>query len=141
MCRQKLIGQNESIMFLSAAGTLVYKKLEKGETVTVDSRSVLAFEDSVTLGITPNGRCCTCTICGGEGCCSTTLTGPGKVSATFREVQFLSSRTITKSRLTLLSIQVFMQSMNFTKFKEAVQVTVMEDDTRGGGGGDKFGIH
>ena len=41
----------------------------------------------------------------GEGCCSTTLTGPGKV---------------------------YMQSMNFQKFKEAVTVTVMEDDTRGG---------
>lgn len=76
--RQKLSGSDDSIAFLAAGGTLVYRNLEPGETVTVDSRSVVAFEQSVTLGITPNGRLCTC-LFGGEGCFSTTMTGPGRV--------------------------------------------------------------
>lgn len=74
--RQKITGTSESIAFLAAGGTLVYRKLEAGEQVIVDSRSVLAIEDSVKLGIISNGRFCTC-CCGGEGCFSTTLTGPG----------------------------------------------------------------
>lgn len=79
-CRQKLEGSIDSIAFLAAGGTLVYKHLEAGETITVDTNSVVAFEDSVTLGIIPNGRLCglTC-LCGGEGLFSTTLTGPGRV--------------------------------------------------------------
>jgi uncharacterized protein (AIM24 family) len=77
-CRQKITGSTESIAFLAAGGTLVFRQLEPNETITVDTRSVVAMEDSVTLGITSNGRFCTC-LCGGEGCCSTTLTGPGKV--------------------------------------------------------------
>jgi uncharacterized protein (AIM24 family) len=56
----------------------VYRQLADNETITVDSRSVVAFEESVTLGITPNGRICMCCL-GGEGCFATTLTGPGKV--------------------------------------------------------------
>jgi uncharacterized protein (AIM24 family) len=78
----------------------VTKELGSGETVVVDSGSVLAYDSNVYLGITPNGKCCTI-CCGGEGCCSTTLTGPGKV---------------------------WMQSLNFQKFREAVQVTVYEED-------------
>lgn len=77
-CRQKITGDDNSLVFLAAGGTLVYKKLEEGETVTVDSRSVVAIEESVHLDIVSNGRFCTC-CCGGEGCFSTTLTGPGKV--------------------------------------------------------------
>jgi uncharacterized protein (AIM24 family) len=78
----------------------VTKELDANETVVVDTGSVLAYDSGVALGITPNGKCCTC-FCGGEGCCSTTLTGPGKV---------------------------WMQSLNFQKFKNAVQVTVNEED-------------
>ena len=78
--------------------------LQAGETVTVDTRSVVAIEESVELGIVLNGKFCTCFL-GGEGCFSTTLTGPGKV---------------------------FLQSMCFSKFSAAVQQTVMED--RGSGG-------
>jgi uncharacterized protein (AIM24 family) len=77
-CRQKIGGTQDSIAFLAAGGTLLYRNLEPGELIIVDSRSVVAIENSVTIGITSNGRCCMC-FCGGEGCCSTTLTGPGKV--------------------------------------------------------------
>jgi uncharacterized protein (AIM24 family) len=86
-------------LFVAAGGTPVYKYLNDGETITVDSRSVSMIENSVSLGITPNGRLCMCCF-GGEGCCSTTLTGPGKV---------------------------FMQSMPFIKFQQAVQQTVIDD--------------
>jgi len=77
-CRQKISGTQDSIAFLNAGGTIVYRDLQAGETITVDSRSVVALEKEVELGITSNGRFCTC-LCGGEGCFSTTLTGPGKV--------------------------------------------------------------
>lgn len=77
-CRQKITGGTDSVAFLSAGGTVVYRQLKEGETITVDSRSVVAMEEGVTLGIAPNGRFCMCCF-GGEGCFSTTLTGPGKV--------------------------------------------------------------
>jgi uncharacterized protein (AIM24 family) len=77
-CRQKISGTDSSIAFLSAGGTIIFRYLKAGERIVVDTRSVVGFEDSVELGITPNGRCCTC-LFGGEGCFSTTLTGPGKV--------------------------------------------------------------
>lgn len=77
-CRQKIRGQRDSIAFLAAGGTIVYRNLDHDEIITVDSRSVVAIEDSVKLGIVPNGRLCMCLL-GGEGCFSTTLTGPGKV--------------------------------------------------------------
>jgi uncharacterized protein (AIM24 family) len=83
--------------------------LKTGETIIVDSRSVVAIESTIELGLVSNGRCCTCCL-GGEGCFSTTLTGPGKI---------------------------FMQSMNFQKFQDAVQTTVIDDrgSSSGGGGG------
>lgn len=78
LCRQKITGADESIAFLAAGGTIVYKNIKAGETVTIDTNSVVAYEDSIELGITPNGKLCTC-ICGGEGCFSTTMTGPGRI--------------------------------------------------------------
>jgi uncharacterized protein (AIM24 family) len=78
LCRQKLTASDESIAFLAAGGTILYRCLEADETITVDTASIVAFEQSVKMGITPNGRLCTC-LCGGEGLFSTTLTGPGKV--------------------------------------------------------------
>lgn len=78
--RQKITGADDSIAFLAAGGTVVYAQLEAGETITVDTKSVLAIEDTVELGITSNGRMCSLTCCcGGEGIFSTTLTGPGRV--------------------------------------------------------------
>lgn len=99
-CRQKISGSDDSIAFLSAGGTIIYRSLADGETITVDSRSILAYDETAELGIALNGRLCTC-FCGGEGCFSTTLTGPG---------------------------QVWLQSMNFSKFQAAVQVTIQEDE-------------
>jgi len=102
LCRQKITASDGSVAFLAAGGTIVYRSLKEGETITVDTKSVVAYEESVELGITPNGQLCTC-LFGGEGCFSTTLTGPGRV---------------------------YMQSYGFSKFAAAVQQTVMED--RGG---------
>jgi len=102
VCRQKISGSEDSIAFVTAGGTIVYKELGEDETIIVDSGSVLAHDETVQLGITPNGRFCTF-LCGGEGCCSTTLSGPGKV---------------------------WMQSMNFQKFKNNMQFTVNEDDIK-----------
>jgi uncharacterized protein (AIM24 family) len=103
LCRQKLTGSDNSIAFLNAGGTIVYRNLKSGETITVDSGSVVGFEDTVELGITFNGKmcgCCTC-CCGGEGCCSTTMSGPGKV---------------------------YMQSMSFARFSAAVAQTIERDE-------------
>lgn len=101
-CRQKLTGRDDSIAFLAGGGTIMYRNLQEGETIVVDTNSVLAFEESVKLGITPNGRiCCSLTCCcGGEGICSSTLSGPGRV---------------------------YLQSFCFEKFAEAVQQVAMED--------------
>ena len=104
-CRQKITGPDKSIAFLNAGGTIVHRNLQDGERIIVDSRSLLAFEEDVGLGVAFNGRCCTCFF-GGEGCCSTTLTGPG---------------------------QVYMQSMTFTKFAAAVQVAVDQEEMDRGG--------
>jgi len=107
-CRQKITGGHDSVAFLAAGGTVVKRVLNDGETIIVDSASVVAYEDTVELGIASNGKFCTCCL-GGEGCFSTTLTGPGSV---------------------------WMQSMNFTKFRNAVQVTVYEEEMDRGEGGD-----
>jgi len=106
VCRQKLTGSDDSIAFLSAGGTIVYRQLKSGETVIVDSQSILAYDETVQIGLSLNGRLCTC-CCGGEGIFSTTLTGPG---------------------------QIWMQSSNFQKFTDAVQQTVVEDDKMDRGG-------
>jgi uncharacterized protein (AIM24 family) len=64
--------------FLAAGGTLLQKDLADNETLVVDSNSLVAFQDTVKLGVRPSGNLCTC-CCGGEGCVNTTVTGPGKV--------------------------------------------------------------
>jgi hypothetical protein len=76
--RQKITGTTPSLAFLNAGGTIVYKQLHDQETITVDTTSIIAMEETVQMGIVPNGRCCTMAF-GGECCFSTTLTGPGKV--------------------------------------------------------------
>jgi len=80
-CRQKIEGTDDSVAFLAAGGTVVYANLKEGETITVDTESILAIEESVQMGVISNGRiCCSLTCCcGGEGIFSTTLTGPGRV--------------------------------------------------------------
>eukprot|EP00978_Attheya_sp_CCMP212_P020092 scaffold57136_cov47-Attheya_sp.AAC.2 len=115
LCRQKITGGNSGVAFMAAGGTILQRDLQANETITVDGGSVVMFEDSVQLGIIPSGRLGMC-CCGGEGCFNTTLSGPGKV---------------------------WLQSMNFLKFQNAVRQTVMEDrqgaDGDDGGGGDDYG--
>lgn len=78
MCRQKIKGEPDSVAFLAAGGTIVVKELGPGETFILDPKSLVAFEDSMSLCVTPTGGCSMC-CWGGEGCCYSTLTGPGKV--------------------------------------------------------------
>lgn len=106
LCRQKLnrtSGGNPGMVFLNAGGTIVMKDLGVDETVTVDGGSVLAYEDTVQLGVVYAGRCFTCCF-GGEGFFNTTMKGPGKI---------------------------YMQSMNIYRYANAVTTTVVEE--RGGG--------
>lgn len=89
-CRQKIEGSDDSIAFLAAGGTVVYASLKEGETITVDTQSLLAIEESVKMGIVSNGRLCSITCCcGGEGIFSTTLTGPGRVYMQVRRPSML----------------------------------------------------
>ncbi|GMI08389.1 hypothetical protein TrVE_jg9199 [Triparma verrucosa] len=75
MCRQSLDG--EGTAFLAAGGTILVKELKEGETLIVDSESVVGFQDTIGFGITPN-QFCTCCF-GGEGMCNATMEGPGTV--------------------------------------------------------------
>jgi len=73
--RQALEG--EGTAFVAAGGTILTKVLADGETLRVDSDAVVAYSDSVSFGVRPNGPLTACF--GGEGCCNTTMTGPGTV--------------------------------------------------------------
>jgi len=77
-CVRQTVGGNGTA-FLAAMGTIMVKKLEAGETVLVDTYSVVAWSKSTTLGIklVSDNPCVMC--CGGEGLFNTTLTGPGEV--------------------------------------------------------------
>ena len=142
-CRQKLVAapntdtnstnttSTTTTVFLAAGGTVVVRQLAPLERITVDSRSVVAMEETVRLGIVPNGKFCMC-CCGGEGCCSTTLTGPGKVflqvcaglscmHACCSRVYFVLVHTETSPLSQLFSSLFVLQSMTFQKFKDAVQ--------------------
>merc|ERR1719198_1729601 len=59
-------------------GELVMKYVPDGETVVVDTESVVAWEDTVKMSIRKTGGCCAM-CCGGEGLFNTTLTGPGTI--------------------------------------------------------------
>ena len=74
MCRQTISGA-PGTAFVQATGTVERKNLKSGETLVVDSYSLVAWHDA-TLGVRPVGTCGAC-CCGGEGCCYTTITGPG----------------------------------------------------------------
>ena len=70
--RQTVSGDGTA--FLAAMGTLQTKRLDVGEVLIVDTHSLVAWEETVTMGIRQNANCCTC-CCGGEGFFNTTLTG------------------------------------------------------------------
>ena len=121
-CRQKITASDGSVAFLAAGGTIIYRNLKGNETITVDTTSVVAYESSVSLGITANGRFCTC-CCGGEGIFSTTLTGPGRVYLQVSIHLFLCLQSFDF----LLTGSSFAQSYGFKKFAAAVQQTVTEE--------------
>lgn len=66
------------ILFLQAHGTIMEKVLAPNEEIVVDTNSVVAVGDRVTVDIQRTGGCCTC-LCSGEGLFNTTLKGPGRV--------------------------------------------------------------
>ena len=55
-----------------------HKTLAPGETLLVDTNSLVSWEDSVEFDVRTTGGCCTC-CCAGEGLFNTKLTGPGEV--------------------------------------------------------------
>ncbi|MCL7474725.1 MAG: TIGR00266 family protein [Methanosarcinales archaeon] len=73
---QKYSGQGT--VFIHACGDFVVKDLKPGETLKVDTGSVVGFDSSVQYDITRAGGIKT-SLFGGEGLFLTTLTGPGKV--------------------------------------------------------------
>lgn len=73
---QKFSGQGT--VFIHACGDFVVKDLQAGETLKVDTGSVVGFDSSVKYDITRAGGIKT-SLFGGEGIFLTTLTGPGKV--------------------------------------------------------------
>ncbi|KAJ8611877.1 hypothetical protein CTAYLR_005799 [Chrysophaeum taylorii] len=106
LLHQVIVGSSSSTAFLSAMGTILTKRLDDGEVLVVDTHSLVAWQDSVKLGIRRTGGCCTC-CCAGEGLFNTTLTGPG---------------------------HIFLQSMSKEKFKAALSVAAANNQRRGGGG-------
>ena len=62
--------------FLAAGGTVVQKVLQPGETLRVDTRSIVGFTANVDHDVTTTGSCGVM-LCGGEGIFNARLTGMG----------------------------------------------------------------
>jgi len=101
--RQTVSGSGTA--FMAAMGTLMTKELAPGETILVDTGSLVAWSESVVMDIRMAGGLCTC-CCGGEGLFNTTLTGPGTV---------------------------YFQSMSFEKFKRALTIAVQQNQQKEAG--------
>lgn len=75
-CRQTISSETgQGTAFIQATGTVERKTLADGETLIVDTNSLVAWHNA-TLGVRTVGTCGAC-CCSGEGCCNTTITGPG----------------------------------------------------------------
>ena len=75
-CRQTIRSETGAgTAFVQATGTVERKTLGAGETLVVDTNSLVAWHDA-TLGVRTVGTVAAC-CCNGEGCCNTTITGPG----------------------------------------------------------------
>jgi len=98
--RQTVSGDGTA--YLAAMGTLMQRTLDAGETIVVDTNSVVAWSETVSMDVRKAGGFCTC-CCGGEGMFNTTLTGPGLV---------------------------YFQSMSFAKFKSALSLAVQANAQR-----------
>jgi len=86
----------EGTAFLAAMGTLMTKELAVGEQMVIDTHSLVAWSESVTMDVQMNSIAMCC--CGGEGGFNTVLTGPGAI---------------------------YMQSMSFQKFTKALKMAVV----------------
>ena len=73
---QKISGKGTA--FVNAGGTILTKKLMHGESIQVDSESVIGWQDGVGHTVKRAGGCLTM-CCSGEGMFNTLLTGPGLV--------------------------------------------------------------
>jgi len=74
----ELTAGNGGWAFIAAGGTVIEKDLQEGETILVDSMSLVAFEPSVKFDIRLVRTCLTCCV-GGMGLANAVLTGPGTV--------------------------------------------------------------
>ena len=95
--------------FLCAMGTVISRELQPGEEIIVDTNSILAFTDQVSIDVRAVGGC-GAMCCAGEGAFNTVLTGPGKI---------------------------FLQSMPIEKLRALFPKP--PDNSGGGGGGDSGG--
>ena len=75
--------------FLGAMGTVIARTLVQGEEILVDTNSILAFDESVTIDVRAVGGC-GAMCCAGEGAFNTLMRGPGKI--------YLQSMPIEKLR-------------------------------------------
>lgn len=81
------------LALLAAGGTILKKSLAPGETILVDTHSVVAFTSGVSFDVKQVGSLATCCFAG-EGCFNTELSGPGTVY-----FQSLSYEKLTKMLL------------------------------------------
>ena len=113
LIRQVIKG--EGMAFMGAMGVITTKTLAAGETLQVDTTSVVAWEDSVKFAVRRTGSFFTC-CCAGEGMFNTTLEGPGLV---------------------------FLQSYSHGKFKQFAEIWALQNGGGAGNvmsqGGAAFG--
>jgi len=105
-CVRQTIG-GDGVGFLAAMGTIMTKTLEDGEQIHVDTNSLVAWDETVTLSIVRASKGCCGACCGGEGFFNTQLTGPGRV---------------------------FLQSYSYEKFKTAMLQYITSGNTKGAPG-------
>jgi uncharacterized protein (AIM24 family) len=79
-------------VFVNGSGAIMEKHLQPGESLVVDTESVVAFSETVNYEVRTAGSCFAM-CCGGEGFFNTVLTGPGLV--------ILQSMTVNKLRRAL----------------------------------------
>ena len=113
LIRQVIKG--DGMAFMGAMGVITTKTLAAGETLQVDTTSVVAWEDSVKFAVRRTGSFFTC-CCAGEGMFNTTLEGPGLV---------------------------FLQSYSHGKFKQFAEIWALQNGGGAGNvmsqGGAAFG--
>lgn len=75
--RQRLEGTG--VAFVQGTGTVMTKTLAEGEKFVLDTNTLLAWEPSTKLGVRPASlNPCVCCMWQ-QGCCNTTLEGPGTI--------------------------------------------------------------